>query len=145
MKLKLSSLERILIFDYKRFGINWNKCKTHYSYNDKMFLCRLWGKYGKGHEKDVVMSVYQMKSDELLPEVLPVLSDMVETLSMTGEIADKNCAVILKSIVLKVLLDFLDYVKAEQEYHDAYERILKTLIRCNDESAAVILDEYRTH
>ena len=35
--------------------------------------------------------------------------------------------------------------KADQDYHDAYERILNALIKCNDESAAVILDEYRTH
>ena len=138
-------LERILIFDYERFGSNWNKYKTHYSYNDKMFLCRLWGKYHNGHEKDVVMSMYQMKFEELLPEVLPVLSDVVEVLAEKGEIADKNCDLILKSIVLKVLLDFSNGVKSEQEYHDAYERILNALISCDDESAAVIMDEYRTH
>lgn len=138
-------LERILIFDYERFGSNWNKCTTHYSYNDKMFLCRLWGKYHKGHEKDVVMSMYQMKVDELLPEVLPVLAEVVEALSETGEVSDKNCVLILKSIVLKVLLKFSDVVKADQDYHDAYERILNALIKCNDETAAVILDEYRTH
>lgn len=138
-------LEKILIFDYERFGSNWNKFKTHYSYNDKMFLCRLWGKYHSGHEKDVIMAMYQMKIDELLPEVLPVLSDVVEVLAENGEIVDNNCALILKSIVLKVLLDFSDSVKCEQEYHDSYERILNALIRCNDECAAVILDEYRTH
>ena len=65
---------------YERFGSNWNKCTTHYSSNDKTFLCRLWGKYHKGHEKDVVMSMYQMKFDELLPEVLPVLAEVVEEL-----------------------------------------------------------------
>ena len=91
------------------------------------------------------MSMYQMKFDELLPEVLPVLAEVVEALSETGEIADKNCVLILKSIVLKVLLKFSDVVKADQEYHDAYERISNALIKCNDESAAVILDEYRTH
>ena len=140
-----NGLERILIFDYERFGSNWNKCTTHYSYNDKTFLCRLWGKYHKGHEKDVVMSMYQMKFDELLPEVLPVLAEVVEALSETGEVSDKNCVLILKSIVLKVLLKFSDAVKADQDYHDAYERVLNVLIKCNDESAAVILDEYRTH
>ena len=140
-----NGLERILIFDYERFGSNWNKCTTHYSYNDKTFLCRLWGKYHKGHEKDVLMSMYQMKFDELLPEVLPVLAEVVEALSETGEVSDKNCVLILKSIVLKVLLKFSDVVKADQDYHDAYERILNALIKCNDESAAVILDEYRTH
>ena len=39
----------------------------------------------------------------------------------------------------------LHQLKADQDYHDAYERILNALIKCNDESAAVILDEYRTH
>ena len=47
--------------------------------------------------------------------------------------------------MLKVLLKFSDAVKADQDYHDAYERVLNVLIKCNDESAAVILDEYRTH
>ena len=69
----------------------------------------------------------------------------LEALSETGEIADKNCVLILKSIVLKVLLKFSDVVKADQDYHDAYERVLNALIKCNDESATVILDEYRTH
>ncbi len=138
-------MERILIFDFERYGANWNKCKTNYTYNDKVFLCGLWEKYHNGHEKDVVMSMYQMKYDELLPEVLPVLSDIVETLTLTGEITDKECERILKSVVLKVLLDFSNYVKAEQGYHKAYEKILNALILCNDESASVILDEYRTH
>lgn len=136
---------REYLFLLERFGSTWNKCTTHYSSNDKTFLCRLWGKYHKGHEKDVVMSMYQMKFDELLPEVLPVLAEVVEALYETGEVSDKNCVLILKSIVLKVLLKFSDVVKADQDYHDAYERILNALIKCNDESAAVILDEYRTH
>lgn len=140
-----NGLERILIFDFERFGSNWNRCTTSYSYNDKLFLCRLWGKYYKGHEQDVVMSMYQMRIDELLPEILPVLSDVVESLAMAGEIVDKTCALILKSIVLKVLLNFPNAVKADQEFHEAYEKILNSLIQCNDESAAVILDEYRTH
>ena len=91
------------------------------------------------------MSMYQMRIDELLPEILPVLSDVVESLAMAGEIVDKTCALILKSIVLKVLLNFPNAVKADQEFHEAYEKILNSLIQCNDESAAVILDEYRTH
>jgi hypothetical protein len=138
-------MERILIFDYERFGSNWCKYQTKYSYNDKMFLCGLWKKYCGGHEKGIVLSMYQMKIDELLPEVLPVLSDIVEELTVTGEIADKNSVIILKSIILKTLLNYSNRVKLDKDYHEAYERILNDLIKCNDESAAVILDEYRTH
>ena len=138
-------MERILIFDFDRFGSNWNKCKTKYSYNDKLFLCRLWGKYQSGHEKEIVMSMYQMKIDELLPEILPVLSNVVIKLAETSEIADMDCEIILKSVILKALVDFSNTIKADIVFHNAYECILNTLIQCNDESAAVILDEYRTH
>ncbi len=37
------------------------------------------------------------------------------------------------------------HVKSDDELHNAYELILLALISHNNESAAVILDEYRAH
>ena len=138
-------LERILIFDTDRMGSDWNKCETHYSYTDKLFLCKMWEKYyANNHEKDVIDAIYQMKIGELLPEVLPVVSMVVTSLKSRQELTDEY-GMIINTLVLKSLLDFSENIKSDNELHLAYEKILNSLIELGDESAAVILDEYRLH
>ena len=138
-------LERILIFDTDRMGSDWNKCETHYSYMDKLFLCKMWEKYyANNHEKEVIDAIYQMKIGELLPEVLPVVSMVVTLLKNRQELTGEH-GMIINTLVLKSLLDFSENIKSDNELHLAYEKILNNLIELGDESAAVILDEYRLH
>ena len=138
-------MEKILILGSENIVGDWNKCETHYSLEDKEFISELWRKYYNGHESDIINSLYQMKIGELLPEVLPVMSEVLESIANKGNILDKDYYPIIKTFVLKALLDFSDKIKVEEEYHRSYENILNLLINCGDENAAVILDEYRTH
>lgn len=138
-------LEGVLIFSSEYMYGDWNKCETHYSYDDKVFLCGLWNKHISGHEEQIIRTMYQMKTGELLPEVLPVIARIVSSLDNKGESIDGDCMIILKTIILRSLLDFSDRIKADEELHNAYEQILSALISRGDESAAVILDEYNTH
>ncbi len=138
-------LEGILIFSTEFIWSDWNRCETHYSYEDKTFMCGLWSKYILGHENAIIRTMYQMKTGELLPEVLSVIAQIVDALDKKGESLNEDCLIILKTIVLRSLLDFSDMIKSDEELHNSYEKVLSSLISQNDESAAVILDEYRTH
>lgn len=139
-----NGLEKILILDSERMG-DWNKCETHYSFRDKSFLCDLWNRYCIGHEVELLRVIYQMKIDELLPEVLPVVSRTVESLSKMEAFQEDECQIILKTIILKSLISHSEKIKREYEYRNSYETILNILISRGNESAAVILDEFMTH
>lgn len=138
-------LEIILILGSQQTNEDWNKYETHYSSDEKAFLCKLWGKYYLEHEKSVIHAIFQMKISELLPEVLPVICKTVESIITGKKFLDEGDKTILQVIILKSLLYFSDDIRASDEYHNAYEKLLNILIDCGDERAAVILDEYRTH
>ena len=138
-------LERILVFSTDYMWSDWNKCETHYSYDDKVFMCDLWKKYCLGHENTIIRTIYQMKTGELLPEILTAVTTVVDSLEKKGERPCEECSIILKTIVLRSLLGFSDRIKSDDELHNAFERILTVLISQGDECAAVILDEYSTH
>ena len=138
-------LEGILVLSTEYRWGDWNKCETHYSYDDKMFMCELWNKYYKGHEDSVIRTIYQMKTGELLPEILPVVAQIVDSFVDKGENPSGDCIVIIKTIMLRSLLDYAHIIKADVELHNSYEQILTSPIFKGDESAAVLLDEYRTH
>ena len=140
-----NQMEKILLLGTDvRFG-DWNRCETHYSYNDKLFMCSLWERHLLNHENEVLKSIYQMKIGELLPEILPIVCKTVESTINRGGILDGDSKVILSTIVLKSLLDFSEKIKSDFEFHTSYEKLLNMLIDMGDEKAAVILDEYRTH
>ncbi len=138
-------LEKILVFSTDYMWGDWNKCETHYSYDDKVFLCELWNKYYLGHENEIIRTIYQMKAGELLPEILTVVANIIYSLEKKGDSPSEECIIIIKSIVLRSLLDYSDRIKSDDELHNAYEKILNVLISQSDECAAVILDEYSTH
>ena len=140
-----NQMEKILIFGSDPMAGDWNECETHYSFEDKRFICKLWGKYCCNHVNDILNAIYKMKIGELLPEVLPIVCNTADSLKNRSDILEENSWTILKTFVLKALLDFSDKIKADYEYHDSFEKLLNILIDFGDESAAVILDEYRTH
>ena len=140
-----NQMERILIFGSDPMAGDWNECETHYSFEDKRFICRLWGKYCYNHVNDILNALYKMKIGELLPEVLPIVCNTIDSVRNRSDVLEENSRTIIKTFVLKALLDFSDIIKSDIEYHDSYEKLLNILIGFGDESAAVILDEYRTH
>ena len=140
-----NQMEKALIFGSEPMVGDWNECETHYSFEDKRFICGLWGKYYCNHVNDILNALYKMKIDELLPEVLPIVCNTVNAIKNRSDVLEENSWKIIKTFVLKALLDFSEIIKSDIEYHDSYEKLLNILIDLGDESAAVILDEYRTH
>ena len=139
-----TGLEKILILYSDYYG-DWSRCETHYSYHDKIFLCQMWEKYYRNHETEVLKVIYRMKIDELLPNILPVVSKLVDNLFQKDTIYDEEDIIILRTIVLKSLVSFSNDIKADMNFHKSYEKILNAMIGQNDENAAVILDEYKKH
>lgn len=127
---------------------DWSKLKTSYTYIDKQFLNQQFTKYGKYHLEELLITIYKMHMDELLPEILISIRNSFQSKEVDEDKlkkAIKNQEVIIKLIVLKSFITYSDKIKQDQELTEAYENILEMLIKFNYEQAAVILDEFRIH
>lgn len=126
----------------------WNpsEIKTEYEYKDKKFLNEQLCRYGKYDIKNSMRTIYLLKIDELLPEILISLK---EILTHSKEILERNfegdTKIIIDRIVTNAFMNFSDDIKKDSDLIDAYESILKILIELNYEKAGVILDEFRIH
>ena len=64
-------LYQSLMFSVTRYCCgDWSKCRTTYSFTDKQFLNEQFSKYGKYHVVKLLETIYQLRIDELLPEIL---------------------------------------------------------------------------
>lgn len=133
----------------KRFYFeNWNNLKTKYSYKDKMFLNKIWGKYGWIHIENLLFAIYEMHISELVPEIIISLNESLNKYLNSNS----NCIntireneSIFNRIITKLFLDCSVEIKADNELTIAFEELLETLVRFGMEEAAVILDEFRIH
>ena len=102
--------------------------------------------YGKYDIENSMRTIYLLKIDELLPEILTSLE---EILKFNKEILERNfegdTKIIIDRIITKAFINFSDDIKKESDLIEAYEKILKILIELNYEKAGVILDEFRIH
>ncbi len=150
------NLTKCLIFCLTRYGGSgdWSKCKTSYSYKDKLFLNKMFNNYGYYHLGELLEVVYKMHLDELLPEILLSLKESFEkaprerkyewdTESLNKIIFDKSF--IIDSIINKSFFKFAREIKEDKSLIVAFEYILNVLIEYGNEKAAVILDEFRIH
>ena len=126
----------------------WNpyKIKTKYEYKNKKFLNEQLCKYGKYDIKNSMRTIYLLKIDELLPEILISLE---EILKFNKESLERNfegdTKIIIDNIITKAFIDFSDSIKMDSDLIDAYENTLKILIEFSYEKAGVLLDEFRIH
>ena len=129
----------------------WNpsEIKTRYEYNDKCFLNGQFGKYGKYHFNDLMKTIYLLNIDELLPEVLISVNEVLlyncENDSTFENKLKSDSRFILDMIITKTFINFSDIIKQDDDLINAYEGILNNLIGLNYEKAGVILDEFRIH
>ncbi len=123
-----------------------NKIKTKYEYKNKKFLNEQLYKYGKYDIKNSMRTIYLLKIDELLPEILISLE---EILKFNKESLERNfegdTKIIIDNIITKAFMDFSDSIKMDSDLIDAYENTLKILIEFSYEKAGVLLDEFRIH
>lgn len=141
-----AELYRALILSVSGFEGDWSKVKTSYSYADIQFLNKVFSKYGKYNFKFFVFTLYKMKFEELLPNILPSVATTLEEFSKeeyfdSSELSDTKR--VLEYFIVLAFLDFNDEIKQDEELTHAYEKILELLIGFNFERAAVLLDEFR--
>lgn len=123
-----------------------NEIKTHYEYMDKIFLNTQLGKYGRYDIKNSMRTIYLLKIDELLPEVMIAVKEILDY--NKNNLKNKfygDTKIIIDRIITKAFVDFSDEIKSDDDLIDAYERVLKILIELNYEKAGVLLDEFRIH
>jgi hypothetical protein len=142
-------LYQSLMFSVTRYCCgDWSKCRTTYSFTDKQFLNEQFSKYGKYHVVKLLETIYQLRIDELLPEILISIRNSfrdakTESTKFARDIQEQKG--IVNMIILKSFVRCSDMIKEDQELITAYQDILEILIDLNYEEAAVILDEFRVH
>lgn len=127
---------------------DWSNCITNYSFMDKQFLNRQFSKYGKYHVGKLLETIYQLRIDELLPEILISIRNSFQDAQAESNKFAKDIQehkIIVNMIILKSFVQYSDMIKEDQELTTAYQEILEILIELNYEEAAVILDEFRVH
>lgn len=153
-KIKEESIKKelykcVYFSDYKYMVWNPSEIKTRYKYNDKCFLNEQFSKYGKYHFNDLMKTIYLLNIDELLPEVLISVNEVLlyncENYSNFENRLKSDSRVILDMIITKTFINFSDIIKQDDDLINAYEGILNSLIGLNYEKAGVILDEFRIH
>ena len=123
-----------------------NEIKTHYEYMDKIFLNTQLGKYGKYDIKDSMRTIYLLKIDEVLPEIMIAIKEILDyNKDNLKDKFDGDTKIIIDRIITKAFVDFSDEIKGDNDFIEAYENVLKILIELNYEKAGVLLDEFRIH
>jgi hypothetical protein len=114
-----------------------------------MFLNRQFEKYGKYHIKDLIQTIYQLRIDEVLPEIFLSLNVACkEAIKSSKERFEKDIIEvqwIIEYLLLKAFIDKSEEIKADNNLTEAFEGVLLAMIELNNPKAAVILDEFRIH
>lgn len=143
-----TQLYKSLFLSVPRYCGDWSTFATKYSYEDIQFLNQQFSNYGKHHLQEVLRTVYQLRIDELLPNILPSIKTCFDVARVdVKSLADviRSESVIVRLIVYKAFVKHSDSIKSDEELRLAFEGILETLVDLNYEDAAVILDEFRVH
>lgn len=141
-------LSKILILYTPNFN-NWNykDYNTKYSYFDKQFLNKQYKEYGKYYLKDVIGSISRLNIEELLPEILISIKEVLKFANKELNYFEKDVKQVenlINKIIIKAFLSYNDKIKEDQELTNAYEEILEILIGLNNQYAAIILGEFRS-
>lgn len=128
---------------------DWSKATAIYTYEDKMFLNKQFEKFGKYHIKDMIQTIYQLRIDEVLPEILLSLNVACdEAITNNKGRFEKDIVEvqwIMDYLTLKAFVDRGEEIKADNHLTEAFEGVLLAMIELNNPKAAVILDEFRIH
>lgn len=143
-----TQLYKSLFLSVPKYCGDWSICVTKYSYEDIQFLNQQFSKYGKYHLREALRTIYQLRIDELLPNILPSIKTCFDF--ARGDIKSFADAIIseltiVRLIVYKAFVKHSDSIKADEELTVAFEGIFEALVDLNYEDAAVLLDEFRIH
>ena len=145
------SIALILGFN-KYWRVDLSKENTKYDYLDKMFLNKIFSKYGHKHFYDMLIIISQLQYNKLLPEILISIQiafkNYIIELKSNPQVDSNeinNIKAIINQIIYFAFINYEQEIKSDNELIDAYEGILQNLIDINDEKAAILLDEFRIH
>ena len=126
-----------------------NKVNTKYDYWEKQFINKQIKTYGTHDLNSVICTVYLMKIEELLPEVLLSISICFSQAMEDSVDVFTRCVAERQAIIEQIILESFVYnsekIKNDTELIEAYENILQCLVKIRNEKAAVLLDEFRVH
>ena len=144
--IRIALSEVLVLYDENMAFFDLSKCKTDFSYSDKIFINEQFNKYGCYNLKSLLAVVYYFKLDKLLPEVLDSINNCFEqVLSELWGNLSKEYIFIIKQIIIKCYVSFYEIIRDDEKLTSAFESILEQLISLNCCEAAVLLDEFRTH
>lgn len=144
-------LNKALFYSVTRYtrNIKADQLKTSYSSHDKLYLNGQFMKYGQYHLEDLLETIYIMHADELLPDILPSVSESFDRAKNISDWRYQQTITkqkgIIDHILTKAFLNHSDEIKENEDETDAFENLLQLMIDQKDETAAVILDEFRVH
>jgi len=142
--VKIQLFKLLTFHIYRFYNLDISKYKAEYSYKDKMFINSMISKYGKYHISDIFNTLYYLKIDKLLPEILLSLKDIFTEDKFLKLISDYE-RTIINIIIVEAFIKYSDEIKENKDLIDAYETILNVMILDGSEKASVILDEFRIH
>lgn len=151
VKQKLSSA---LILGFSIYGgrSDWSRFKTDYSYSDKMFLNKMFAKYGCFNLNEMISVIWHLQYKKLLPEILPSLWVSLKKYFEEKDkiIIDANLNKNTKSVIDEVMFysfaNFEKKIKCDSELTESFEGVLELLIeQYQNSEAAVLLDKFRIH
>lgn len=142
-------LEKILVFADAQIKSDI-KYNPDYSYDDKKHIMHYFQKYGEDHFNDMVEAIYQLHSMQLLPELLTPLSEIVKSLEeknrfISVALNDRENSEFFKTVILQAYIHYFDDIKRNKELTEAFENVLSTMVKHDNEYAAVVLDGFRMH
>lgn len=142
-----------LIFGFSNYYniSSWEKCKTFYSYRDKMFLNNMFSKYGHFNFNEMIFIIYKLQYKKLLPEILISINNAFkkyfeEKNNIINFNMNPNTLFYIDEIMFYSYINYEKEIKSDFELINSFENILQFLIeKYNDSKAALLLDEFRIH
>lgn len=130
---------------YNQYG-DWSKCKTEYSYQDKMFLNDKFSKYGYLNFYDMLKVIKKLNFGKLLPEILNSISISFEKYIKSNKTNITNEIIsFIGEIMWYSFVTHEEEIKNDSELTKSFENILSNMIELNDKASVIILDNFRTH
>lgn len=127
----------------------WEKVNVTYSYRDIKFLNDIFSKYGFLNLEDLLIIIYKLQYQKLLPEVLSSLRISIEKCKEYDEKTFVSIVKKRKDVLLLIInyafINCSDDIKQDDALTNDFEFILDQLIKLGFAEAAVLLNEFINH
>ncbi len=119
---------------------SWEDYPTKYSIDDKKFINKNLIKYGKYNIVQSIKNIDNLKCDELLPEILISLNELLKEIKHEEVI---EVRFLLIKIITKAYNKCFNVIKNDNKMYDVFVEILSILVKNKVAEAAFLLEEIR--